>query len=64
MSTRPDIDAAHALIDAMAPALDLAIALDDRESVARHLARVLAVAALFMDFDLPDDIEIAPVFRP
>ena len=50
--------------DQTAAALDLTLALDDRDGVLDHLAILLAASRLFMDFPLPDETEPAPVFRP
>jgi hypothetical protein len=51
-------------VDAAAALIDLPIAPEHRPGVVLNLGRVAAMAALVMEFPLPDDVEAAPVFRP
>ncbi len=54
----------HALIDAMAPFLDLPVSDACREGVAVHLAAARRIADSVLALDLDDEAEPAPVFRP
>jgi hypothetical protein len=51
-------------MDAAAAALALPIAPEHRPGVVANLERLAAMAALVMEFPLPDETEAAPVFRP
>ena len=52
-----------AIMDASAPALGLPIAPGWRDAVRGNLAITFRMAALVLDFKLPDDADPAPVFR-
>lgn len=55
--------AAH--LDAMAPALGLAITAEQREGVIRFLAAAHAMAKIVHEAPIGEDrLELAPVFRP
>lgn len=56
-------DAEHYL-DAAAAAIGLTIAPEHRPGVLANLKTVAAMAALVMDFPLPESVEAAPVFHP
>ncbi len=58
-----DDEGAHAVIDAMAPLLGLAIETDWRGAVAMNVKTVAAAAGLVLAFPLDDEAEPAPVFR-
>ena len=53
---------AAAVVDAAAHALDLKLEPTWKSAVKTNLEVTLAFAALFADFPLPDDAELAPVF--
>jgi 1-carboxybiuret hydrolase subunit AtzG-like len=55
-------DPLDALVDASAQALELALDPEWRPAVRGNLDVTLRLAALFMDFPLPDEAEPAPVF--
>ena len=55
-------DALDGFVDAAAHALDLKIEPAWKGAVKANLEVTLALAALFADFPLPDDVEPAPVF--
>ncbi|MGH7277402.1 MAG: DUF4089 domain-containing protein [Candidatus Rokuibacteriota bacterium] len=57
---RPDVATVEHLARLVGLPLDPAYA----AGVAEHFARVMAAAALVMDFPLAEEIEAAPVFRP
>jgi hypothetical protein len=57
---RPDI----ASIGELARLVGLPLDPEHVPGVAEQLTRVLAAAALVVDFPLPDEIDAAPVFRP
>jgi Protein of unknown function (DUF4089) len=52
------------LVDIMAPLLGLTIAPEYRSGVIANLERNMTIAQLVMEFPLPDEIEVAPVFQP
>ncbi|MBF2001518.1 MAG: DUF4089 domain-containing protein [Synechococcales cyanobacterium C42_A2020_086] len=52
------------LVDLMAELLQLPIAPDYRPGVIANLQRTADIAQLVMEFPLPEEIEIAPVFDP
>ena len=58
----------RAAVDAYVGAISALIALPIdpafRTSVGEHVARLFTVFTLVEAFPLPDDIEVAPVFRP
>ncbi len=37
---------------------------EHKPGVVANLSRIQKVASLFMDFPLPDDVDVAPVFQP
>ena len=51
-------------VDQMAVLIDLPIPPDCREEVVANVIRTKAIAQLFLDFPVPDDVEIAPTFDP
>jgi hypothetical protein len=53
-----------AYVDATAVALNLGLSADYRDGVTAHLERLLQMGGQVMSFPLPDDAELAPVFRP
>jgi hypothetical protein len=55
---------ADAYVDAAAALIGLPIDPAHRPGVVLNLERIAQMAALVMDFPLPDEIEPAPVFRP
>jgi Protein of unknown function (DUF4089) len=57
-------DAIAAYVDRAAAIVGLPIAAAHRPEVIEQFGRLLAVAALFMEFPLPEAIEPGPVFRP
>lgn len=59
-----DRDAAAALIDALAAVLALPVDAAHREGTVENLVRILTVGGLVTEFPLPEEIEVAPVFRP
>lgn len=61
----PADDAAiAAYVDQMAQLLDLPLPEDIRPQVVRHFAQIQAIAQPVLDFELSDQIEPAPIFRP
>ena len=58
-----DFDA-DALLDAVAPALNLKIDAAYRPGTLVYLDFTARMAQFVMDFELPDTLEPAPVFRP
>jgi hypothetical protein len=57
-------DAIAAYVDRAAVIVGLPIAAAHRAEVIAQFGRLLAVAALFMEFPLPEGIEPGPVFCP
>ena len=55
---------ADAYVDAAAALIGLPIDPAHRPGVVLNLERIAQMAALVMDFPLPDETEPAPVFRP
>ena len=55
---------AEAYVDAAAALIGLPIDAAHRPGVAINLERLAQMAALVMEFPLPDEAEPAPVFRP
>ena len=55
---------ADAYVEAAAALIGLPIDPAHRPGVVLNLERIAQMAALVMDFPLPDEIEPAPVFRP
>jgi hypothetical protein len=62
MSTPPRVTEAE--VEALAALVGLSIDPAERAAVAQQLTGLLGVARLVTDFPLPDDVEVAPVFRP
>jgi hypothetical protein len=54
----------EAYVDAAAALIGLPIAPEHRSGVVLNLERIAQMAALVMEFPLPDEAEPAPVFRP
>ena len=54
----------EAYVDCMAQLLQLSIPPEIRPSVIENFARARAIAQPLLDFELPDDIEAAPIFKP
>ena len=62
MADQPfDVDA---YVDAAAALVGLPIDPAHRPGIVLNLRRIADLAALVMEFPLPDDIEAAPVFAP
>jgi hypothetical protein len=57
-------DQVAAYADATAVTLNLGLSAGYREGVIAHLERLLQMGGQVMNFPLPDDAELAPVFRP
>ena len=55
---------ADAYVTAAAALIGLEIDPEHRPGVVLNVERVAQMAALVMDFPLPDDLEAAPIFRP
>jgi len=55
---------AEAYLDSAAELIDLPIDAAHRPGVLLNLERIAQMGALVMDFDLPDETEPGPVFRP
>jgi len=55
---------AEAYVDAAAALIGLPIDPAHRPGVVVNIARIAQMAALVMEFPLPDEAEPAPVFRP
>jgi len=53
-----------AYVDQAAALIGLPIPPECHQSVVENFDRITTVAQLFLDFPLPEDIEIAPVFEP
>lgn len=51
-------------VHATANLIDLPLNPDSVPSIVTHFARIEAIAALVLEFPLPDSIEAAPVFKP
>lgn len=60
----PSPEALEAHLDAATTMLGLSIVAGSRASVLAHLAATMAAARLVSQFDLGDEVEPAPVFRP
>jgi hypothetical protein len=54
----------EAEVETLAALVGLSIDPAYRGAVAEQLTALLGVARLVTDFPLPDDVEVAPVFRP
>lgn len=59
-----DDAAIAAYVDQMAQLLDLSLPEDIRPQVVQNFAQIQAIAQPVLDFELPDQIEPAPIFRP
>jgi hypothetical protein len=64
MASELEQEAIAAYVDRTAAIVGLPIAAAHRSEVIEQFGRLLAVAALFMEFPLPEGIEPGPVFRP
>ncbi|MEX0270209.1 DUF4089 domain-containing protein [Leptolyngbyaceae cyanobacterium UHCC 1019] len=53
-----------AFVDQAALLIDLPIPADYRQGVIANFERIAAIAQLVIEFPLPDDIELAPIFEP
>lgn len=64
--TQADTDrqAIAAYVEHMAATLDLPIPPACRDGVIDNVQRTRAIAQLFLDFPLPETIEMAPTFEP
>ena len=51
-------------VEQMAKLLDLPIPEECEQGVIDNFIRMQAIAALVMEFPLPDEIETAPIFQP
>jgi hypothetical protein len=56
--------AAEKLVEPMAELIGLTIADAHRPGVATNFSRLAVIAALVMEFPLPDHTEITPIFVP
>jgi hypothetical protein len=54
----------EAYVDAVAALIGLPLDPTHRPGVVLNMRRLAEMAALVMEFPLPDDTEAAPVFRP
>jgi hypothetical protein len=52
------------LVDLMAQIVQLPLDPEHRPGVIANFERTATIAQLVMEFPLPDDIEVAPVFEP
>jgi hypothetical protein len=52
------------LVDLMSQLIDLPIAPEFRPGVIANLARTQTIAQSVMEFSIPDEIEVAPIFTP
>ncbi|WP_088891851.1 DUF4089 domain-containing protein [Leptolyngbya ohadii] len=52
------------LVSLMSQFLDLPIAPEFRPGVIANLERTQQIAQLVMEFSIPDEIEVAPIFTP
>jgi hypothetical protein len=57
-------EAIVAVVDANADLLGIEIPAEYRQGVIDNFIRMLAIAQPVMDFELPEQTEIAPVFTP
>ncbi len=51
-------------VEVMSEIVALPIPIEDRENVVANFDRIQAIAQQVLEFSLPDEIEIAPVFEP
>jgi hypothetical protein len=51
-------------VDQMAAVVDLPIPAEYRDGVVLNFERICTVAQLVLEFPIPEDIEVAPVFEP
>ncbi|MCU0567823.1 MAG: DUF4089 domain-containing protein [Oculatellaceae cyanobacterium Prado106] len=61
--SNPSLNTAE-LVDQLAQLLDIPIAPDHRPGVVANFERTMAIAQQVLEFPLPDEIEVAPVFQP
>lgn len=55
---------AETYVDQMAALIGLPLPAETRAGVIENVQRMQAIAPLVLEFPLPDDLEIAPVFEP
>jgi Protein of unknown function (DUF4089) len=51
-------------VDLLAQTLDLPLDPEHRPGVIANFVRTAEIAQLVMEFPLPDEIEVAPIFQP
>lgn len=51
-------------VEQTAQLIDLPLAPEYQLSVVENFAKIAAIATLVVEFTLPEDIELAPVFEP
>lgn len=51
-------------VEQTAQLIDLPLAPEYRLNVVENFAKIAAIATLVVEFPLPEDIELAPVFEP
>jgi hypothetical protein len=51
-------------VEKTAQLIDLPLAPEYQLSVVENFAKIAAIATLVVEFPLPEDIELAPVFEP
>ena len=51
-------------VEQTAQLLDLPLAPEHQDGVIENFIRIAAIAQLVTEFALPEDIEVAPVFKP
>lgn len=57
-------DQPEAWVEILSEVIALPIPTEYRETVASNFERIQAIAQLVLEFPLPDEIELAPVFEP
>jgi hypothetical protein len=55
---------ASVFVDQMAAIVDLPLQPEHRPGVIANFERIHTIAQLVMEFPLPEEIEVAPVFEP
>ncbi len=58
------MDNASEFVEVMSEVIGLPIPAEYRENVVANFERIQTVAQLVLEFSLPDEIEVAPVFEP
>jgi hypothetical protein len=51
-------------VDAMGLLVDLRLRDEYRDGVVANFERIRAIAQIVNSFELPDDVEVAPIFEP